>query len=109
MRQTPLNSVLGGMGKKLSSDELKLYKRIDEILFYIWDPIGIGDTDWSRDGYHGYLPTVFKLAIENSSPIPLAEYLALIASDRMDLVLPDDHHKKASELILNVKDGIFPQ
>ena len=37
------------MGKKLPPDQLELYKRIDEILFYKWDPIGISDGDWARD------------------------------------------------------------
>ena len=26
-----------------------LYSRIDEILFYKWDPIGVSDSNWPRD------------------------------------------------------------
>jgi hypothetical protein len=36
------------MGKKLTPNQMELYKRIDEILFYKWDPIGISDSDWAR-------------------------------------------------------------
>ncbi|MDP2523831.1 hypothetical protein Q8W30_14745 [Neptunomonas phycophila] len=46
------------MGKKLPPDQLELYKRIDEFLFYKWDSIGISDGDWARDEYQSYLPRV---------------------------------------------------
>lgn len=54
------------MGIKLLPGQLAFYKRIDEILFYKWDPIGISDSDWSRDEYQSYVPQVFKLALESS-------------------------------------------
>jgi len=72
------------MGHKLPPEQLKLYKRIDEILFYKWDPIGVSDWDWSRDEYQIYLPHVFQLALDNDLPQPIAEYLTKIETDRMD-------------------------
>jgi len=44
------------MGQKLPPKQLELYKRIDEILFYRWDPIGVSDGAWARDEYQSYLP-----------------------------------------------------
>ena len=43
--------------------ELELYKRCDEVLHYVWDPIGISDVPEARDEYESYLPTVWRLVI----------------------------------------------
>ena len=51
------------MGKKLSPKENKLYKRVDETLFYIWDPIGVNHVPQARDEYYSFLPGIFELVI----------------------------------------------
>ncbi len=40
------------MGRKLTDTELELYRRVDEVLYYVWDPIGVA----SSPAAHGYLP-----------------------------------------------------
>jgi hypothetical protein len=48
------------MGKTLPPDQLALYKRIDEILWEDWDPIGVvAFGDAARDEYQSYLPSIF--------------------------------------------------
>ena len=48
----------------MASEETKLYKSIDEILWNDWDPIGVNDFgDDARDEYYGYLPQVYQLKI----------------------------------------------
>lgn len=93
------------MGKKLPPDQLELYKRIDEILFYKWDPIGVSDQDWPRDEYQGYLPQVFQLALKNDFPAPIAEYLTQITTDHMGLRAGVQHDMKIAELIIAVKES----
>jgi hypothetical protein len=34
----------------------ELYRRIDEVVHYLWDPIGVSDVPEARDEYHSYLP-----------------------------------------------------
>lgn len=92
------------MGQKLPSDQLKLYKRIDEILFYKWDPIGVSDWDWSRDEYHSYLPHVYQLALENDSPQAIAEYLTKITTERIGVKANVEHDLKIATLIIEIKD-----
>ena len=92
------------MGQKLPPDKLELYKRIDEILFYKWDPIGISNINWSRDEYQMYLPQVFQLALNNDSPKPIAEYLTQITTERMGLRRRISHDMKIAELIISVKE-----
>ena len=92
------------MGKKLPPDQLDLYKRIDEILFYKWDPIGVSDIDWSRDEYHSYLPRVFSMALEYETPEKIAEFLTTISTDNMGLSSRPKHDLKIAELVLSVKE-----
>jgi len=94
------------MGQKLLPQQMELYKRIDEILFYKWDPIGISNSDWARDEYQSYLPQVFKIALNSKSPEPIAEYLSIITNKNMGLSLARSHDLAIAELILEIKEGI---
>jgi hypothetical protein len=49
------------LGEKLPPQELELYKRCDEVLHYLWDPIGVAGAPGARDEYRSYLPNVFAL------------------------------------------------
>ena len=83
---------------------MEFYKRIDEVLFYKWDPIGISDGAWARDEYQSYLPKIFKLALENKTPEPIANYLNLIATENMGLSAAKHHDTKIAKLILEIKE-----
>jgi len=63
------------MGKKLPPQELKLYGQVDEILHYMWDPIGVAGVTQARDEYYSYLPQVFQLVLKNESKEKIAAYL----------------------------------
>ena len=43
----------------LSKPDLELYRRIDEILHFNWDPTGVADVPETRSEYYSYLPQVF--------------------------------------------------
>jgi hypothetical protein len=73
------------MGHRLTDDQLKLYRRIDEILFYIWDPIGISRSNWARDEYQSYLPKVFGMIMEKRPTTDIVDYLVHIEADHMGL------------------------
>ncbi len=70
----------------MADDELELYRRVDEVLFYVWDPIGVATSPTARDEYYGYLPIVFSmLQGEGANASIIAAYLDSIASERMGL------------------------
>ena len=52
------------MGQKLPPCEAKLYRHCDEILHYIWDPIGVAGRTGARDEYDSYLYTVSAYGTE---------------------------------------------
>jgi len=42
----------------------ELEQRVDEVLFYVWDPIGVSDTPAARGEYSSYTMTVLKHILE---------------------------------------------
>ncbi len=91
------------MGKKLPPDQIELYKRIDDILFYEWDPIGVSEIEEARDEYHSYLPRVFKMALEHEEPYGIAKYLTEVTTSSMGLGACSDHDLKIAKQILSFK------
>ena len=73
------------MGSRLSETDSELYKRIEEVLHYLWDPIGIAGHPGARDEYQSYLPRVFALAKSGAPISELAKYLAKIEEEQMGL------------------------
>lgn len=51
------------MNKKIDKE---LYKRIDDILWFDWDPIGINDSA-PRDEYESYTPPIYSLKVQGAS------------------------------------------
>jgi len=53
---------------------------ISRILWEKWDPIGVyhEDNEWD-DEYNGYVPSLFKLAIENRDESRIANHLKELA------------------------------
>lgn len=81
---------------------MALYKRVDEILFYKWDPIGISD-DCPRDEYHHYLPKVFGMLKDGETERTIADYLTLVTTDTMGLRSSKRHDRKVAKLLLIAK------
>ena len=64
---------------------MRLYRRIDEALHYIWDPIGVSTSAWARDEYQSYLPQVFSSVMQSSPRSELRDYLIRIEAEHMGL------------------------
>ena len=90
------------MGKKSSPRDVELYQRVDEVLHYIWDPIGVSDMPAARDEYYSYLPTVFSLITQDeNNDEKIAAYLVHVATERMGLHETKEH---ALEIVSILQD-----
>lgn len=49
-----------------SDFETALLRAVDEVLYYVWDPIGINDDPTVRDEYYDYVPRVFEILCADS-------------------------------------------
>ena len=94
------------MGKKLPPDQLKLYQMCDEVLHYIWDPIGVAGYPGARDEYHAYLPHVFRLVLDDAGKDTIIDYLVSVETDRMGMRPNRARAERAAVALLEWHDWI---
>jgi len=93
------------MGSALKESELDFYKKVDKILYLKWDPIGIAGHA-PQNEYWDYLPHVFKLALENTNPKLLVQYLTKVRTQTMGLSHSDWYDLEIAEYIFKTKKDI---
>ena len=79
------------MEKKLAPREAELYRRCDEVLHYIWDPIGVCGFSAARDEYHSYLPQIFALVRDDADSSTIRD--ALVAYETGPMGLPGNSRR----------------
>lgn len=82
-----------------------LHKRIDEILFYKWDPIRVSNSNWPRDEYTLYVNEVMELAVNSTTHQPLAEHLERLAAEVIGCPVSKGRTYKVAELIFSIVHG----
>jgi len=83
----------------------ELEHRIDEVLFYVWDPIGISDNATTRGEYSSYTSTILKYVVEEDLN-KIANQLSKIETDSMGLENNNEKNLKVSELLLDFKYAV---
>lgn len=85
--------------------DAELFDRVDEVIHYIWDPIGISDEPFARDEYHGYLNEIYS-RVKLGDQEKIVEYLDWICEERMGLVADKERSRKVSSILLAWKSRI---
>ena len=83
----------------------ELYRRVDEIVHFVWDPIGIAGNPYARDEYKSYLTAIFG-RVKAGDIDAIVEYMRWIAGDRMGLIFDEERARKAAERMLEWKEFI---
>ena len=73
------------MGTTLSPEATRLYRAVDEVIHYMWDPIGISEIPEARGEYESYLPQLFGMVCEGRDEQTIAQHLGVIKTERMGL------------------------
>jgi len=94
------------MGQKFSEKEKELYKRIDEIIHYIWDPIGVSGCPEARYEYYSYLPKLFNLLRDKESKEYIVKYLDDIQSNNMGLSSDISRCKEIAVILLDWSNNL---
>ena len=97
------------MGRKLSPEQNELYKRVDEVLHYVWDPIGVTGSPYARDEYYSYLPKVFSLHLETEDGKDITDYLMDVAHNAMALSPSRDKAEEVADILMEWKEKIFKE
>lgn len=95
------------MGHKLPPDEAELYRRCDEVLHYVWDPIGVSGSPGARDEYHSYLPNVFALVKDNPDAEKISGYLLEVEVSSMGLPGNPKRNRIATQTLLSWREWIL--
>ena len=88
----------------------ELLIRIDEVLHYAWDPIGVSGIPTTRDEYSSYVPHVFSMLLQNEGMI--AEHLYELSTMKMGLPGGQEMKAKAKEveeLLIDWKETLIEQ
>jgi hypothetical protein len=64
---------------------LQLPHFVDEVLHYLWDPIGVAGAPETRDEYQGYVGPVLAMLQSGASESELSTYLSRVADEDMGL------------------------
>jgi hypothetical protein len=67
-----------------AAKDLLIYKKIDDILWYDWDPISINDMA-PRDEYQSYTPQIFRLKQSGATRQEIAELLLKLQTETMGM------------------------
>ena len=85
-----------------AAKDFLLYKKIDDILWFDWDPIGIND-DAPRDEYQGYVPEIFGLVKAKADRFEIANRLHKLETENMGMSGTIENCLTIADKILNVR------
>jgi hypothetical protein len=94
------------MGTKQSPKEAALYAAVDEVLHYIWDPIGVRGIPQARDEYHNYLPQVFSLLRDGRNAESIADYLGEVTRETIGLSGDAKSDLETATVLIDWKEAI---
>lgn len=83
----------------------ELERRIDEVLFYVWDPIGVSDTPAARGEYSSYTMTILKSVLDEDIK-EIAVQLGKIESTSMGLATNETKNLEIAELLVDYKYAV---
>lgn len=92
---------------QFSDQEKALYQRVNEVLHYMWDPIGVSGVPEARDEYSSYLPSVFQLLVHGDGAETIADYLSSVSRDSMGLGGNRSRDFKVAETLIDWRNQIF--
>jgi hypothetical protein len=92
---------------KLTEKEDELYRRVDEVLYYVWDPIGVCSYPEARDEYQSYIPQIFSMLKNTKTKKEIVEYLTNLSKDQMGLDLAVDKTEDVADLLIQWKEIIL--
>jgi hypothetical protein len=85
----------------------EFYRRVDEVLHYLWDPIGICAEPGARDEYKTYALQVFNMFKQNKEAKEISNYLEEIIKNKIGLIPNIENCGYVTEVLVNYKNYIF--
>lgn len=86
------------MVKQVDNAQTYLEKAVSEVLFYVWDPIGVNGTAACRDEYDNYVPIITAYLLRNYNQVSVDVLLLFIIEHWIGLRMPIRAHRKSRHL-----------
>ena len=83
----------------------ELEQRIDEVLFYVWDPIGVSDSPYARCEYSSYTKTLLNYVLQEDLK-KIANQLEKIETVSIGLGSRRDKNLLVAELLIDYKSAV---
>ncbi len=83
----------------------ELNQRIDEVLYYEWDPIGVSDEPCARAEYSSYTTTILKYVLKEDLN-QIANQLSKIETDSMGIKSDKEKNLKIAQKLLDYKYAV---
>ncbi len=81
----------------------ELERRVDEVLFYMWDPLGFKDEPYCRNEYRSYVQEVFSCLEQSKSSIEVENLLIDIVENRMGLIISREIARHVGKILHRYK------
>ncbi|WP_085537070.1 hypothetical protein [Massilibacteroides vaginae] len=81
----------------------ELHKKIDEILWNDWDPIGVNDIECIRNEYSSYVPYIVNLKMKGADVEKITRHLFHLESESMGMNGNIERCKEIAQKIITLK------
>lgn len=84
----------------------ELEMRVDEVLFYLWDPFAFNAEPFAREEYRDYVMEVFNFVEAGKNSEQIAELLTDIVENRMGLEFSRETSLNVAKLLVRHRTAI---
>jgi hypothetical protein len=84
----------------------ELERRCEEVLHYVWDPIGVAGEPGARDEYVGYFPHVCALLRNGATEDDIIRYLGSAVGEAMGLEPDTNGTARAATILIQWRDWL---
>ena len=93
---------------KISRSDRELCRRIDEVVHYVWDPVGVSDHPQARREYRTYIKPLYE-HVKNGGLEDILAYMKQITTENMGLHFNEYHAIRAAQVMLDWRDYVDSQ
>lgn len=83
----------------------ELISRVDEVLYYLWDPIGVSDEPCARGEYSSYVGSIVSL-LNDDEEDKITKRLSKIESTSMGLTKNETKNKLIAKRLIDEKYAV---
>ncbi len=81
--------------------EQELLLRVDEVLYYLWDPLGVARDPSARQEYAAFVPDVFAALMDDADEGRVMELLLLLETEYLAHGPRPSHDRRIAEVLID--------